>query len=260
MKTFIRLIFISLLSSYSFTASSQDMIAMMKQQLKTAMTATCNDRKFLNCAGFSQNKCTSAVSRTIASCNHLFPGSNTAMNDDAFEAHGECIERNFLKNTGVSTSRLDACDTEHADQPAADMAESLTMVNQMWQQHAENVGTDGVTLPLYKNATVMSHFSSGEMAEMVGVTPLSALMMASPDDTFTIANYYRKKLNGFTEHKINDDILFMDGGPKNFDYVKDYQAYVVTPHVLISPLEEGFGVPAGTKNKIEIAYEKAKKP
>ncbi|VAW85054.1 hypothetical protein MNBD_GAMMA17-316 [hydrothermal vent metagenome] len=166
------------------------------------------------------------------------------------------MERNLPKNAGVSMNRLDACDTEHADHPAADMAEGLTMMNQMLQQHAANVGTDGVTLPLYKNATVISHFASGEMAEIVGVAALPALIMASPDDTHTIANYYRTKLSGFTEHKINGDILFMDGGPKNFDYLKDYQTYIVTPHVLISPLQEAFGVPVGTKSKIEIAYKK----
>lgn len=256
MKIIIRLILITLISSYSFTASSQDMTTMMKQQMEASISATCSDRSFLNCTGLSQNKCTSAASKTIASCDHLFPKGNAAMNDDAFDAHGECMERNFPKNAGVSTSKLDACDSDDASEPPVDMAEGITMMNQMLQQHAENIGTDGVTLPLYKNATVMSHFASGELAEMIGVNPLPALVLVSPDSTDKVANYYRTKLKGFREHKIDADILFMQGGPKNFDYVRDSKTYAVTPHVLIAPMQEGLGVPPGTKSKIEIAYKK----
>lgn len=255
MKKNVRLIFIILLSGYSFAALSQDMIAMMKQQMKDSISAMCNDKNFLACTGLKQKKCVSAANSTISACDHLFPNENTAMNDDAFDAHGECMERNFPKNSGVSVSKLDACDTDNANEAPVDMAEGMVMMNQMLQQHADSIGTDDVTLPIYKNATIMSHFTSAEMAQMAGVNPLPALVLVSSDSTNKVASYYRTKLKGFREHKIDGDILFMDGGPKNFDYVKDYKTYMVTPHVLIAPMQEGLGVPPGSNSKIEIAYE-----
>ncbi len=255
MKKYLRLIFIAFISSYSFTALSQDMIVMMKQQMRDSLMATCNDSDFLTCTGLSQKKCASAANSTISTCDHLFPKGDAAMNDDAFDEHGNCLESNFLKNTGISTTKLDTCDTDDYSDAPVDMETGITMMNQMLQQHAEDIGTDGVTLPIYKNATVMSHFASGEMAQLTAAKPLPAMVLVSPDNTLQVADYYRKNLKGFREHKIDGDILFMKGGPKDFDYAKDFEIYAITPHVLIMPMQDGLGVPPGTKSKVEIAYE-----
>lgn len=259
MKNRFYLIIITFISSYSITAYSQNMTAMIKQQMQISMAIMCNDRNFLACSGLSQNECNSAVVNTIAACDHLFPTHITAMNDNSFDRHSDCIQYSFPKISGINLHRLEACnsnDHHESHDENEDMADGIAMMNQALQQHAETVGTDDVTLPIYKNARVMSHFSSGEMTAMHGVKPLPALVMTSPDSTTTIASYYRKKLTGFREHNFNGDILFMQGGPKYFDYVQDYETYAVTPHVLISPLQHGSGVPAGTQSKIEIAYKK----
>ncbi len=256
MKKSIRLILMILISIYSFTASSQDMVTMMKQQMHDSIIAMCNDRSFLVCTKLNQKKCTSAANGTISACDHLFPKANDAMNDRAFDVHSDCVQNSLLKKTGISAEKFDACDTDEGHELPMDMNESLAMMNQMMQLHAANVGTDGVTLPLYKNATVMSHFSSAEMAQMMDVNPLPSLVLASPDVTKKIVAYYRTKLSGFREHNIDGDILFIKGGPKNFDYVKDFKFYTVTPHVLIAPMQDGLGGPPGTRSKIEIAYKK----
>lgn len=263
MKKIIHLTFIVLLSSFSFTALSQDMTAMMKQQMQKDMAASCNDKAFLSCIGIAKKKCISATNKTLSDCEHLFPKSNAAMgNGAAFMAHGQCVESRMLKNAGISASKLDACDSMAGGGPATgappmNMTQGIAMLNQALQQHAQSVGTDDVTLPVYKNATVMSHFASGEMAQMFDdAEPLPALMLASPDSTGKVVRYYRKKLKGFKEYKVRGDILFMESGPKNFDFVKDMKTYATTPHVMIMPIENTPGAPHGSRSKIEIAYKK----
>jgi hypothetical protein len=238
------------------------MAVVMKQQLQEDMTATCHDNAFLVCIGINQKKCISAVSGAMSACDHLFPKSDADLvNETALLAHGECIESRLLKNAGVSAEKLDACDQMAGGEAVVsespmDIEQAATLMNQALQQHAQSVGTTGVTLPIYKNATIMSHFADGEVVQMLGLKALPAMMLVSADDTDKIAAYYRNKLKGFKEYKKNEDILFLEKGPKNFDYVKDMKTYITTPHVMIMPMHDVPGMPAGSKTKIEISYKK----
>lgn len=258
MKRSIRVSFIVLLSSLSFAAWSQDMSA-MKKMTQQQMMAPCNDKAFLSCIGISKNKCTSSTKKSISSCDHLYPKDmvSMGMNDGAaMNVFGECFSKGILKHTGISTDKLDACDST-ASAPPMDMEQGLAMMGKMFQAHAEAVGTDGVTLPVYKNATVTSHFANGEMSSMMeGVKPIPALKMESPDNIGTIASYYRGKLKGFREYKIQDGILFMKNGPKDFDVVRDMKTYLTTPHVEIMPIPDVPKASDGPKSSIQIAYKK----
>lgn len=262
MNKIISIIFIISSSSYSLTALSQDMTIMMRQQMEKELIATCNDKGFLSCIGISKKLCVSSTIIAISRCEKLLPKDSAAMSDKAaFTKHGECIKNSLLKNTGVSADKLDACDSMTGDKPAAvappmEMKQGIAMMNQVMQKHAQSIGTDGVTLPIYKNAIVMSHFTSGQMSKMFDVEPLPALVLVSPDDTKKIVSFYRKKLKGFKEYNIDGDVLFMEHGPKKFDYSKDLETYVTTPHVLISPMRDAPGKTVVSKNKIEIAYKK----
>jgi hypothetical protein len=262
MKKTIYVIIIVLSSSFCLPALSQDMASMMMQQMKTEMIDTCSDKAFLSCIGISKKKCISVTTQAIENCEHLFPKDSAAMRDEtAFMAHGECINGQLLKNTNIGADKLNACDSVAEDEPSAgtspmEMEQGIVMFNQAMQLHAKSIGTDGVTLPIYKKATLMSHFTADQMAQMFDVGPLPALVLASPDDTNKIVKFYRNKLKGFKEYNIHGDILFMERGPKKFDYIKEMKIYLTTPHVLITSFQDTPGIPDGTKSKIEISYKK----
>ena len=249
MKNIYRTTFIIILSCVSFIAHSGDM-GPMKAMMKQQFMATCDDKAFLSCIGINKKKCISTVDKSMESCDSLFPKDMSAMDDTTMNAHADCLTKNLIKHAGITSSKLESCDTTASSDPSSmDQEQVMAMMAQGLQAHAAATGTDGVTLPLYKNATVLSHFANGEMAPMFKDTEqLPALVMSSPDSTDKIVSYYRKKLKGFKEYKIEGGILFMEEGPENFDIMKHMPAYVSTPHVAITS-DSG-------QSRIEIAYKK----
>lgn len=259
MKRIIQITSFVLFLSMGLNVMAQDMAAMMKQQMSDSILGTCNDQAFLSCMGISSKKCISAGKKTMAACDHLFPRGGAVMGDEtAFDAHGKCMESHYPKNIGVSVSKLDACDPmgggdSFAGEPPMDMEQSMAMMSQAFKQHAESIGTDDVTLPLYKNATILSHMRSHEMGRMYDdVENLSALKMDSPDSVKKIAKFYRSKLKGFREYKFQGGILFVENGPKDFNLMRDMKLYVGTPHVEIMPMQGGS---KGSGSEIQISYK-----
>ncbi len=275
---------IALLAAPS-VAPAMDMAAMMKQQMQESTNRMCNNQRFLSCIGSSSKKCMAAANRSIAACDSLFPIGEAAMANDGFMAHGNCMDKQITKHLGISLDRLDACDPGGAGDPMGGMPpmpggmppmpggmpptsgemppmgnqQGLAMMNQMMQQHAKSRGTKGVTLPVYKNATLMSHLYSEEISPMfegAGNKPLPALSLVSPDSVKQIAKYYRKKLKGFREHNTDGQILFIKGGPKKYDVIKHTQLMPITPHVMIGPAQSLPGTPPNTRSLITIAYRK----
>ena len=68
-----------------------------------------------------------------------------------------------------------------------------------------------------------------------GVKNLPTIMLATADSLKTISSFYRKKLKGFNEYKVEGGILFKKHGPKKFGLVKDMKTYIQMPHVMIWP-------------------------
>ncbi len=243
MKIFTRLISLLLLSNSSFSVMSQD-IGAIKKMMQQQMTASCNDKAFLACIGISEKKCTSSMTKAMSDCDHLFPKVMSAMNDTTMDAHGECISNNILKNAGISTDKLDNCEPSNSA-PSMDEAE---MMGQAMKQHAQSIGTDRVTLPLYNNATVISHATAEMRTTMFGTEALAMVTLDSTDNVNQIASYYRSKLEGFREYKIENNILFLKNGPKDFDILKDFNKTLTTPNVHISSI-------SGSNTRIDIAYK-----
>ena len=236
---------------------SQDMAAMMKQQMQQSITAACNSKNYMACTGVSVKKCLSAATKTMSTCDHLFPKGDAVMGDEsAFNAHGACMESHFPKNMGISANKLDTCDPMANAVANAPPEQLLAMISEGFKQHTQSIGTDRVTLPLYKNATIMSHMRAGDMSRMYDdVENLSALKMESPDKISKIASYYRSKLKGFREYKIQGGIIFMKNGPKDFDLMRDMKKYVSTPHVEIMPIQDFDNASQGAKSAIQISYK-----
>jgi len=260
MKRIIYVTSIIFLSVFSIAAMSQDIAAMKKMTQKQFMS-TCDDAGFLKCIGIDKSKCISSTKKTLSSCDQLFPKNADSM-DEGMTAFGECFSKNIIKFAGISEEKLDACEPTE-NQPPMDMQQGLAMFNQAMQQQAQMMGTDGVTLPIYENTTVMSHLSGSQGAQIVynltgemhdGTLP--ALTLASPDDSSKIVAYYQKKLNGFSKIKVDDGVLFIKSKQKDFDPLRDMKVYATTPHVMVSPMGALPGIPANTKSKIEIAYKK----
>lgn len=249
MKNIYRMTLVMTLLCASFAAQSGDMNP-MKDMMKQQIISSCDDKGFLSCMGINRKKCVSTVEKAIASCDKFFPKDMNAMGDEVMNAHGDCLTEKLVEYSGVSDSKVEACsDSASSEPPSMDTEQAMAMMGQALQVHAAAVGTEGVTLPLYKNATVMSHFAHGEMEPMFDdVEQLPALMMSSSDSAEKIAEYYREKLKGFKEYKIENGVLFMEKGPKNFDMLQHMRAYVSTPHVAIFN-------DAGER-RIEIAYKK----
>ncbi|MEJ2180986.1 MAG: hypothetical protein P8Y28_11255 [Gammaproteobacteria bacterium] len=263
MKNIYRIAFIITLSCASFVAHSGDM-APMKNMMKKQFMSSCDDQAFLSCIGINKKKCASSVETAMTKCDSLFPKEMSGMNDTTMNAHGDCMTKNLIKSAGISSSKLNACgDSNSADAPPMDPQEGMAMFNQALQQQAQMMPVDDVTLPMYKNATVMSHFSGSQGAQMIynmmgemyeGTLP--ALTMASPDDASKIVAYYQKKLKGFSKIKVDDGILFIKSKQKDYDPMRDMKIYATTPHVMVSPMGAMPGIPGNTKSKIEIAYQK----
>lgn len=77
------------------------------------MMDTCDETKFLSCIGKSKKDYISTMKKSFASCDHLFPKDTSAGRsalDEAMAAFGECIETNVLKNYGISTAKVNACE------------------------------------------------------------------------------------------------------------------------------------------------------
>ena len=265
MKSIITLVSIVILISASFIASAED-TAGFRETMESQIMGMCEESDLLSCLGISKKKCVSSVKKSTGSCSNLFPkdtAGNESMMNEAMTAYGDCVHKNILKNTGVSEDKANSCDKEADAQQPQSMEEGMAMFNQAMQQHAQMMGTDGVTLPMYKNATVMSHISGSQGAQMLfnmtgemyeGALP--ALTMASPDDASKIVDYYQNNLKGFSKIKVDDGVLFIKSKQKDFDLLRDMKVFATTPHVMITSMQAMPGIPGNTKSKIEIGYQK----
>ncbi len=246
MKILAQITLLFLLSYFSFSVMSQDTNA-TKKMMQEQMMASCNDKEFLACIGISKKKCTSSTTEAISDCDHLFPKVMSAMNDTTMGAHGECVSSNILKNAGISADQLDYCDSS-SSAPPMDEAKMMEMMGKAMKQHAQSIGTDRVTLPIYKNATVVSHATAEMRTQMFGKKSLAMVTLDSTDNVNQIASYYRSKLEGFREYKIDNNILFLKNGPKDYDISKDLDKVFTIPNVYISPI-------SGSVSRIDIAYK-----
>jgi len=245
MNRITRFIIIFLLLSLSFNVMSQDMSA-IKKMMHTQMMAFCNDPAFMNCIGISEKKCTSATTKTISKCDHLFPKS---MNDNAMDVYNECVSNNLLKNADINSDKLENCEPTINAAPQIDQSQMLEMVSEAVKQHAQSIGTADVTLPLYKNATVIGHATAEMRTQMFGKEALAMVSLDSTDSPSQIASFYRGKLKGFTEHKVENGILFLKGSSKNFDILRNFNTMLVTPNIFISSIPD-------SSIRIDVTYNK----
>ena len=234
----------------------------MKAQLEESMKLICTDQAVLSCLGLSQQRCNSAVQSALKKCDPLFP--KNAKTENAMDAHDQCMEQALPALFGVPADKINGCmGTTRNDQPT-DLKQAILMasqqVSQALQRQAQQLATDGVTLPIYKKAKLMSHIVGEEnlqsIAKIYGTKPLPAVMLATQDTLSEVAKYYRKQLPHFREYKLHNSILFLEKGPEDFSMGRNMKLYVSTPHVMIVKDTHDPKAPQGTRSKIDIAYRK----
>ncbi|HEY5604402.1 MAG TPA: hypothetical protein VIM41_14975 [Gammaproteobacteria bacterium] len=250
--------------------SSQVVFAMqdLKAQMETAVKDMCKDQNALSCLESSLQTCSRAVDTALDKCAHLFPnGSLHGVDDWALTSHGRCMENILPKLLNVEAGKIDACMQLASEHPVDPNAQPLNSampdaqkIHQELPQAAQHLNTDGVTLPIYKNATLMQHIDDeqnlNKLVPQYGVKPLPALTLASTDSIEQIALYYRKTLSDFKEYKFNSAILFLEKGPEDFNLNRDLKLYASTPRVVIEDIGDGERIPPGAQSKIEISYRK----
>lgn len=254
-KLSILLFSVTLLSTTNIMAQSGGKQAATKQ-LEMMLSQPCHDSGFTQCAGIKKSACMQAAKKTATNCVALMPTDfgNQNGSSDKFDA---CVERNMQKGAGVSPATLDRCGQNPSEAP--EMA-SLQEMGNMMRRHAKTSSTSGVTLPVYKNAEIMMHIRDDKnlnsMKAMLGVKPLPGITLASAASVATVSAYYRGKLKGFKEYKVEGGVLFMEKGPKQFDMVRDIKLYSTTPHVMVDSINNNPLAPPGSKSKIEIGYRR----
>lgn len=253
-------ILLSVLSVAPCHAQKPSLKETMKAQMEESLKHICIDQSVLGCLGISQQVCDKAVQTALQKCEPLFPKNGT--DESALDAHSQCIEKTLPPLFGVPSDKIDSClgttqNGEHMPHQSILMA----------AQHYNKVHTrlpplsaKGVTLPVYKNATLMAHISDEKQlqsrAKMYGTKSLPDVLLASRDTLAVVANYYRKHLHHFKEYKLHNGVLFIEKGPEKFSMVRDMKLYVSTPHVMIVKDSNDPMAPKGTNSKINIAYRK----
>ncbi len=133
------------------------------------------------------------------------------------------------------------------------------MNNMLSLASAASQGTeDQITLPIYKNSQIIMHMTQGMGMGDSGMTTLPAATFAAFDSLDTVFKFYQSKLSNFQHKKLSEnEIIFMEKIPFNFNVLTHMEAYMTTPHVLIRKANGGDGMaPENTQTLIEIAYKR----
>lgn len=222
-----------------------------------------------SCLGVSESKFLSEYKPILRNClqeHGMAEGEESEAKMDA------CFEKQILQRFNLSQSKFDHCKEQFSDNdeemPEQDLShlsdEEFAKVMEAQQQQSmkeleslnramrsASAGTENlVTLPIYKNSQIQSHFSMG-MQFGDGQNSLPVAMFSSKDSVERVVEFYKKELSGFQHKNFDGMVIFMKQFPTGFDPLKDMKAYQSTPHVSIYSLG---GSASGTT--IEIAYKK----
>ena len=240
----------------------------------------CVSSEMAACLGVSQEDCKKQLDVAIGQCKSDVPKEIDENNGEkVIKKYGNCVNEKLAGGIKIPQSKVKECETKvgsaflglgltgQADRPDISsmtpqekkeyMQAQATKMAAAMQAQAKQIGTKSVTLPIYKNATAVSHFTDdNNITQIFNENALPSLTLASPDSVENIADFYKKKLKGFTQYELKQGILFLENGPKKFDMNTDMAIFVTSPHVWIAAVHNDTMVPSGSKSKIEIAYKK----
>ena len=251
--------------------------AQMAQIAESDMRKTCHDAAFLSCVKTKAPACKAAVNTALEQCRSKLPKqiSQSDMQNDSDTAMDEwqgCVAGKMLTALKISDELMEKCDPlagygdgeSQADMSPEQYKATLDKFGKQMaagmQSYAQSVGTADVTLPIYKNSSVVSRMEGPQIAQLYGTqAALTAVGFASPDAPDTVTRFYKNNLKGFRQHKFGKNVVFVEGnvapptGDSDLGFLIKLAAY---PHVMIAPVEDDNTVLAGNKSTISIAFKK----
>jgi len=232
-------------------AQEEFMNAMIDQQLNSG-----EFKEPAKCLGVSEKKIADSTKSVFSTC-----VKSVGMTED--DALDNCVKTAMPKALGVAKGKFESCAQKFEEEDEADMAadsfdpkeiEALAAGLENTLQAAASGSEGKITLPVYPGSKIQSHFEDGMKFGEVQTPP--GAMFSSSDSVQQIVAFYKKSLKGYDYKDMGKfGHLFMKNMPANFDFMKDMNLYLSTPHVLVTGFG-GAGGPRGAKSKIEIAYEK----
>ena len=273
--------------------ANTEMAETMAEYAIRGMKAQGNLQAMAKCSGLSEKKLEDSIRSGIMAC------AQHIENDAALD---QCTEKEMMKRTGINRSTIAECDQSLSqddereaqldaydqeiesiydamgdNEPTPAQQQRLDELHQaMMQENMKAVKNaielssaasqdtlDEITLPIYKNSTVMMHLQNPEgffgKDKKTSHKILPAATFQSPDSSDKILAYYKKALPDFEIATIDDGVIvLMEGMPKDFDLLQHFQELQSQPHILITPEKNNPTLKSETQSTIEIGYQPIK--
>ncbi|MGB0892971.1 MAG: hypothetical protein ACPGUD_01060 [Parashewanella sp.] len=239
-----------------------------------------------DCLGISRSAFSQALSKGKNVCQSQL--SNTIKQQDinrSLEQYTSCVTQQLQQHFDIAESKLERCDQQADDYTtsmraseataspedtsmrAADTTtnseetstslsiELMTQINNAMKLHAEFSDIDDVTLPLYPDHHIVSHFPDG-MKSVSAINGLPVTVIATDHFIENVIKFYERELHGFSKFPVEHGVIFMESAPKDFDLFRHFSLYLNTPHVLIEDMRPSKVARIEANTKIEISYRK----
>lgn len=253
------LIFIASLSQvFAASISKQNLISLLRGQLTIELHDTAE-----TCFNISADDIDNALDKSIQECSTGIPQQiDSDKIEFEFSAITDCIQNKIDTQFNLTPEQKYQCEDKLAKR---DMDENLEVdhllsdysdfINAGLKAHASQSSIDEVSLPLFPNSHVVSHFSDNQMA--IGDSPiLPAIVLATDADFGDVRTFYQQKLPNYKAFAITNGIIFMKDAPEDFSILSHLSLYTNTPHVLIEDMQSNIHNNKEGKTKIEISYIK----
>ena len=230
--------------------SKTDLIRQASQVIESGLMSTP-----LSCLGISQADFNATLNDAKSSCSDRLPEHiQTTEKEHYLTEFGNCVADGMRSHFDISQTVIDECENNENGSEFS-LEEAANRLNQGLKLHASLSDIKQVTLPLYTNHKVISHFPDG-MGSFLGSESLPVTVLSTNDDIDRVISFYQSELSSFKKFVIDNGVIFMEDAPEDFDLLTHIGLYTSTPHVLIEDMQGNTLASRDGKVKIEISYRK----
>ncbi len=209
----------------------------------------------LDCLGISKYSFNSALQEAKNSCGELIPNVIQNNETEHYSAEfGNCVSDGLRLHFDLSQNVIHECESQSTS-TQTNLKQAAKRLNEGLQLVANKGDIKRVTLPLYDNYEIVSHFPDG-MGNMRGNTSLPVAVLSSNDDIDNIIQFYQSNLPTYKEFIVEDGIILIEDAPDDFNLLTHIGLYTSTPHVLIEDMRFNDITAQEGDVKIEISYRK----
>ncbi|RYV03521.1 hypothetical protein SOPP22_04470 [Shewanella sp. OPT22] len=209
----------------------------------------------LSCLGISKIDFNNVFKDAKHTCGEQLPERiEQAEKEQYVTEFGNCVTSGLRSHFDIPQATIDRCETA-AYSPSSSLKEAAKRLNQGLKMHASQSDIGQVTLPLYMNHRVVSHFPDG-MGNVLGTSSLPVAVFATDDDISNVINFYQTQLPDFKKFTVENGVIFIEDAPADFDLLTHIGLYTSTPHVLIEDMRFNEITAQEGDVKIEVSYRK----